>query len=441
MGTHRLVLYKPHSKQLEVHNSKARYRTVSFGRQGGKSTMCINELLARAWELPNTKYWMIEPIYSQARDQYRKMLNALPPEVVFRNSDTEMRVELVNGSCIDFKSGETLDNLRGATLHGVVIDEVRDHHPDLWPLVIRPMLTTTKGWGLFVSTPRGFDAFYDLYNKGVNDPRGEWQSFSSQSTCNPLFTQEEFESARRDMSEAEFAQEILAEFRSIHQGKVYLSEGQHNRLEYSPFSAQGGLFSPHLPITLGCDFNVNPMSWHLGQFRGSQCYWFDEIHVANTNTQQCAEELVARLVALREQGAMKNTPHVKIVGDSSGNSRNTKANESDYGIITTALSKAGFKWTNDTPDANPPVKTRVNTMNARLKAADGSVSFWYHPTRCPMLKKDFERVSWKQGAENILDQVTDRSLTHASDSVGYPECVYAPLDSGKGGTKLRVINR
>ena len=76
-ATATLELYEPHSKQLEFHNSKARYRVASLGRQAGKSTMCLNELVKRAWEEPNTKYWYLSPTYPQARIQYRRLVGML----------------------------------------------------------------------------------------------------------------------------------------------------------------------------------------------------------------------------------------------------------------------------------------------------------------------------------------------------------------------------
>lgn len=432
-----LRLYQPHKVQQLFHNSLARFRVAKWGRQSGKSTGCLNDILKRAWEKVGQTIWFCSPTYDQAQVQYRRLVGMLwkTPELILKKNQTELRVKLINQSQIRFVSGEVLENLRGETLHGAVVDEVREQHPDLWKMVLRPMLATTKGWGAFVSTPNGFDQFYDLFEMALNDKTGVWECFTAPSTCNPLFTQEEFEAMKYDMPEAAFCQEILAEFRDITQGKAYTSHGSHNHAMSSPLSLDGGLVSPWLPVTVGLDFNVNPMAWHLGQFRGRVSYWFGEIHVPNTNTPECAKELVNRLVELRDQGLLKATPQVQLVGDATGNSRNTKATESDYTIICQALDEAGITWTNDTPKANPPVKTRVNCVNGVLKSAAGVVQLFYHPGLCPKLKRDFERVAWKPGANSILDQTTkvggkdgDETLTHDSDGVGYPVSVYAPIE-------------
>lgn len=434
-----LELYQPHPGQMQFHESHARFRIAATGRQFGKSTMSLNEIAFKAWERPSGKFWFISPIFSQAKDQFRRFIKMMPPEVIKRYSESELRIELINEAEIEFKSGETLDNLRGASLHGVVIDEVRDQHAELWPMVIRPMLTTTKGWAIFVSTPNGFDSFYDLFDRGKNDP--DWFCMHAPSDSNPMFSQDEKEAARATMSEDEFAQEIMAEFRSIGTGKVYRNEGAHNHAMVSPFCYDGELVSPYLPVVLGMDFNVRPCAWAMGQHRNGEWYWFDEIFVSDTNTMEMSEELIYRLMSLKERGRLKGTPQVIICGDASGKSRNTKATETDYSIICNALSAAGITFSNSTPESNPPIKARVNSVNCKLKAADGSVSFWYHPINCKRIKRDLERVSWKAGAQMILDQTTDSSLTHISDAVGYPVHELSPIGSFGSVGISRVIKR
>lgn len=428
-----LKLYSPHAKQAEFHNAKTRYRVACFGRQAGKSTACLNELVKRAWDNPGTTYWYVSPTYDQAKVQYRRLVGMLWPasQVLLKKNQTELRVKFINQSQIRFVSGETGQRLRGETLNGAVIDEVRDQDRDLWPQVIRPMLTTTRGWAAFVSTPSGHDHFFDLAERAMKDP--DWTFLAAPSTCNPLFTHEEMLAAKQELSEPEFRQEIMAEFVDLHRGKAYLSFGAYNLKETNPFCHNGERLSPYLPITLGLDFNVNPMHWTLGQQRNEDFYWFDEIHIANTNTQECARELVAKIGS--------HPPGVVLCGDSSGNSRHTSASESDYVIVCQALDAAGIKWTNRTPDSNPPVKERVNTVNAKLKSADGSVHMWLNPITCPKLKRDLERVSWKEGAQTILDQTTDSSLTHASDSIGYPVVALSPMQVSGAVGVTRVIYR
>ena len=393
----------------------------------------------KAWENSGTKYWFISPTYDQAKIQYRRMVSMLfaCPEVMLKKNQTELRVKLINQSEIRFVSGEVGENLRGESLHGVVIDEVRDQNPDLWKMIIRPMLTTTKGWACFVSTPAGFDAFYDMAEAAKNDDTGLWSFTKAPSTCNPLFTSEEYELAKREMSEAQFRQEIEAEFLDLHSGSAYVNFGEYNVLREHPWAPDGHEIHPVLPILLACDFNLSPMAWVLGQHRAGQFYFFDEIWLEKSHTQEATKELIERLKLLQTRAS----PKVVICGDASANAgQRAAAGQSDYAILCQMLDDAGISWTNVTPDSNPSVRDRVNTMNARLRSSDGSTSVWFSP-KCKQTIKDFQRVAWKKGSSFTLDQTTDPMLTHASDAVGYAISALAPIQLfGDVGT-LRVIQR
>lgn len=432
-----LKLYSPHSAQLQFHNSKARFRVASLGRQAGKSTMCLNELARRAWENPGHVYWFISPTFDQAKGQYRRLVGMLMgcPEIMLKKNQTELRIKLINQSEIVFKSGEVGENLRGATLHGVVIDEVRDQPADLWPMLIRPMLTTTKGWAAFVSTPAGFDYFYDLAEKARTEPG--WEFFAAPSTCNPLFTEAEFNAAKSEMSEAFFAQEILAEFRDLHSGSAYVNFSEENLTEVHPFAPAGLPIQPYAPVIVALDFNLSPMAWTLGQKGGNRTHWFDEIYLKKSHTQEATLELIARV----KQLPIKCEPNLILIGDATGKAgQRAAAGKSDYAILEELLNQAGISYENRTPESNPPVKDRVNVVNTRLRAADGTRAMTLNPRTCPNLKRDLQRVAWKSGASFTLDQTTNSELTHASDGVGYAECLFHKLWEPAPG-RLHVLRR
>lgn len=437
----KLKLYTPHSKQKEFHDSKSRFRVVSFGRQSGKSTACNNELLKKAWEKPMSVLWYISPTYDSATIMFRRAVSALQKSPdIFSYNKAELSITFINGSRIFYKSGQVLENLRSETLHGVVIDEVRNQHQDLWPMVIRPMLATTKGWAAFISTPNGFDHFYDMFTFAETDETKEWSAFKAPSTANPLITEDELNDARRTMSESQFAQEYLAEFRDLTAGKAYINFSADNQRLDNPFWADG-LVHPRLPILLGMDFNLSPMAWTLGQKKIDDYYWFDEIWIKGTHTQEAAKVLVEKLI--------KHHPNIYkmgiiLCGDATSKAgQRAAAGQSDYDIVCQELDRAKIPWQNLTPESNPPVKDRVNNVNAKLKDANGNIHCWLHPINCQALKKDFERVVWRNTAgETIaLDQTTYPDLTHSSDSVGYPMTALSPLVYNATLPTMRIIMR
>lgn len=429
-----LQLYSPHDGQRQIHNSTARYRVAAWGRQSGKSTWAIMELLAKAWTNHNHTYWFISPTYSQALVQYRRLIGALWScrGILIKKNQTELRVKLNTMSQIVFKSGDRPDNLRTETLHGVIIDEVRDQQSDLWPMVIRPMLATTKGWAAFISTPNGFDSFYDLSEKAKLDKLERWAFFHAPSTINPAFTYQELEEAREVLTEPQFAQEILAEFRDLGKGKTYVNYSDKNVSELCPFT-KDGVLSPYLPIVVAMDFNLSPMSWSLCQFRNEDIYVFDEIYLESSHTQEITKELIERVA--------HHKPGIILVGDATSKAgQRAAAGQSDYDIICQMLDRAGIKYVNQTPDSNPAIKDRVNNVNAKLFSAAGTIHLWHHP-RCKHLRKDLQRVSWKEGAATTLDQTTDRALTHMSDGLGYAICALSPIPSRFQPGRLRIIQR
>ena len=435
-----LKLYGPHQAQLAFHQSKARFRVASWGRQAGKSSACVNDLLWRAWTNPGHNFWFVSPTISQAKVQYRRLVSMLWPcrQVMVKKNQTELRVKLENMSQITFKSGEVLQNLRGDTLNGVVVDEVRDQPKGLWRTVLRPMLTTTKGWAAFVSTPNGFDDFYDFAERAKGDTRGKWFYMSAPSTCNPLFTQEEYDEAKKDMTEAEFAQEILAEFRDLTQGQAYSNFSEANISDTNPFTLAGARAATYLPLVLGCDFNVRHMSWVVMQNRARDWYALDEIALRGKRSH--SGDAVAEFIARFPSYGVKANPAVLIVGDASGNAqKSSAAGQTDYTIITEALTAAGITWENRTPDANPPVKDRVNQVNAKLRSADGQAHLWFHPS-CKESIADLRRVSWKPGATAVLDK-SDEERTHASDAFGYPICALDPMRPNGAVGGLIVLRR
>lgn len=81
-----------------------------------------------------------------------------------------------------------------------------------WENVVSPTLIAKQGSALFVSTPRGFTWFYDLFMLGVGGTDPEWVSFTLPTSDNPYIMAHEIESARRRLPLKMFEQEYLARF-------------------------------------------------------------------------------------------------------------------------------------------------------------------------------------------------------------------------------------
>lgn len=420
--------------QKRISRSKKRFNIGVWGRQSGKTTFGLDVMIKRPLEGRwGGVYWYVLQTYSAAKVAFYRYVKLIENTQVFKSKNkSELWVQLVNGAVVHFKSGKNFEDLRAETLDGCVIDEVRQQHKDLWSMIIRPMLTKRKAWCYFLSTTNGFDHFKDLMDFAEAHP-DEWALFQAPSTEAPWWTPEEIASARATMSEDVFAQEILAEVREIGVGKAYKGHSKANQSWTNPFAKLGEFWSPYLPIIVGLDFNVGLMVWELGQKKGHEFYYGDEIAIENTDTEECAKVLIEKV--------KNHKPGVILVGDSSGNSRKTSAvGKTDYSIIKKLLTENKIPFEDKTPKENPFVKDRINCVNSALKAADGSINLRYHPINCKYLKRDFERVKWKAGADGAILDKKDPLATHASDAAGYPVALFADVFRSKPGV-MRTISR
>lgn len=214
---------KFHSTQSQVAQNKTRFRVICCGRRWGKTTEAVEEIKGKAI-YKESRICYIAPTYQQARDiAWEHLKKEMLPVIIKENeSRLELTVRTVSGgkSLIALRGWESIETLRGLAFDFIVIDEVammRNFWTN-WLEVIRPTLTDTKGEAMFISTPKGFNHFYDLYNLEGKDK--SFKSFHFNSYDNPHIPKEELDAARKQMTEDQFAQEYLADFRKT-EGLVY----------------------------------------------------------------------------------------------------------------------------------------------------------------------------------------------------------------------------
>lgn len=427
--------------QKQYDESTKQFNLSIWGRQSGKTTAGYRKLL---WKPLVSReggiYWHVLQTYSAARIVFRRYLKLLAPhkQHLIRNvNKSELSVELIGERTVFFKSGHNFEDLRTESLDGVIIDEARQQSPELWTMVIFPMLAKTNGWADLMSSPNGFDWLYDLKKDKENDPN--WGVIHAPSSAAWWWTQAQIAEARKNMADLQFRQEIMAEFVNLRSGKVYYAFTDANKTASCPFAP--GMWSPHHGLLLGLDFNVSPMSWILGQHAYGKYWWFDEIRLMDSNTMEAAKELVQKIQLMKDAGFRAAAPMVTICGDASGENRSTKSNESDYDILKGVLKDAGISYRDITPPANPSIKDRINAVNSQLRNAAGEVSMHFHPQYCKWAVHDLERVVWKSGSDFTLDPGKDKTLTHMSDALGYPCHVLTPVKSVRTIGKTRIISR
>ena len=223
------IPYSPRPLQNQLHQALAekRWGVVVCHRRFGKTVMAINHLLRAAilCDKPNPRFSYIAPTYRQAKavawDYLKQFAGAIP---MVRFHETELRCDLPNGARIQLLGAENPDSLRGIYQDGTCLDEMADMPESLFPEIIRPALSDRKGWALFIGTPRGHNAFYELYDAAERQP--DWHTALFKASETGILDDEELEAASSMMSPDQYAQEYECSWVANVPGAVYGKELQ-----------------------------------------------------------------------------------------------------------------------------------------------------------------------------------------------------------------------
>lgn len=195
--------------QREIAHHPARFKVVACGRRWGKTTLGLRmcALLAQR----GRQVWWVAPTYSHSFQPWRILKRALFDKWVYK-LESERFIELPGGGTLTVKSAEEPDSLRGVGLDFLVIDEAAFVVEEAWTAALRPALSDRGGKALLISTPRGRNYFWRLYQHGQDEQVKEWQSWRFPTSANHLIPPEEIEDAKSMLPERIFNQEYLAEF-------------------------------------------------------------------------------------------------------------------------------------------------------------------------------------------------------------------------------------
>ena len=134
-------------------------------------------------------------------------------------NETELRIDLPSGARIRLYGADNPDRLRGLYLDGAVLDEYADMQPSVWGEIIRPMLADRQGWATFIGTPKGHNAFYDLWENAKVDPA--WFAMMLKASETGLIAESELTDAKRTMTADQYAQEFECSFEAAIQGAYF----------------------------------------------------------------------------------------------------------------------------------------------------------------------------------------------------------------------------
>ena len=326
--TLKITLYTPHEKQQEVHQSPSRFKVLNWGRRTGKSVFALNHTLLQAMQIPG-RYWIVAPTYRQAKNIYwlEVVPQHIPKELIEKKNESELIIHLINGSTIELKGADNPDSLRGAGVKGLILDEYAFIDSNVWEKILRPTILDSNGWAIFISTPNGFNHFYDLTNHAQDHEN--WFYSHATSYDNPYIPngEDEINQLRDDYikqgRENEFYQEYMGEFRKM-SGLVYKSFDRNIHLIDPNEIPKEGTYA------FGIDFGfTNPTAViFLLIDRDDNWYIYDEIYEPGLIT-----EVAVNLI----QTKMGNHRFTYQIGDSAATQE--IANFANAGLQITPVSK------------------------------------------------------------------------------------------------------
>jgi len=202
--------------QLEFARSAARYRVVCAGRQVGKSTTLATLALFEAATRRNVLVLVVS-----AGEEAAKRLLADCAALASGSSSLAGSVLDEGKSLLTFSNGSVIRSvpasgrqIRGNPVDLLIVDEAAFIANDIWQsaepsIIARPgsrVVLTSSPWG-------GPDAFFRaLWNRGMDRPDAEVESWHWPSSASPLVDEKLLESIRSRNSEEYFRREFLAEW-------------------------------------------------------------------------------------------------------------------------------------------------------------------------------------------------------------------------------------
>lgn len=202
--------------QLKVFASNAKYQSLFTTRRWGKTTFACLKVIHKVRRAnPLGLIWWVAPTYRQCTKPYRTLLSALHRAGLLKSfSRGSMRLVTVTGWTIEFRSGDSPDNLRGDGVDLLIIDEQGQISDETWDECLMPTLADTDGDFLGIGTPKGRRGWaYKRFRLGL-DPANKHLYYSMRfSALDAVFIPKHFlDEARRTMPKKAFEQEFMAQF-------------------------------------------------------------------------------------------------------------------------------------------------------------------------------------------------------------------------------------
>ena len=152
-------------------NDNGKRAIAIWHRRAGKDEVCLHHAAMSMLTRPGN-YWHCLPEYSQGRKAIwtavnphtgrRRIDEAFPPELCESVNDHEMFIRM-QGSTWQIVGSDRYDATVGSGVVGITYSEWALANPSAWAYH-RPILEENNGWACFITTPRGRNHAFDMFN-------------------------------------------------------------------------------------------------------------------------------------------------------------------------------------------------------------------------------------------------------------------------------------
>ena len=225
---HKYLVATPRARAIEIAH-----------RRWGKDEVVL-KFTCQAALTRVASYWHCLPEYEQARKALwtavnpvtgaRRIDEAFPPAIRESKDEQAMFIRLKNGSTWQLIGSDRYNQLVGAGVAGVVFSEWALANPSAWGY-IRPMIEENNGWAVFITTPRGRNHAYAMYQMAKANPKRWFCELSTIEDTKALDATALAEARAEyvalygeDMGQAHFEQEYYCSFNAAILGAFYARE-------------------------------------------------------------------------------------------------------------------------------------------------------------------------------------------------------------------------
>lgn len=407
------TLIRPQARFLQLRES---FRAYVAGFGGGKTWAGSAASCQRAWEQPGIRGGYFAPTYTLIRDIFYPTIQevaadwGLRAEVHAGNREVHLFEGTRYRSTIICRSMKDPTTIVGFSIGHAMVDEIdtmkNEKARDAWRKIIARMRQPGGSGQVDVTTtPEGFRFTWNTWVKAPRERpelRGLYalvqaSTYENAINLRPDYIPNLLASYPGPLVEAY----IEGKFVNLTSGRVYREfDRELNRSRET--------IQPGETLRIGIDFNVGKMAGITHVLRDGFPHAVDEL-LGALDTPDMIRRIQERYWE-HDGETWKKTREIRVYPDSTGDSRKTvQASTTDIKL----LKAAGF-WVS-APKSNPPVRNRVNSMNALFCNAKGERRYRVNPDACPTYCETLETQAYDDKGEPDKSHDED----HPNDAAGY----------------------